>query len=71
MTVAVAVLQEEMVSFVLELASSAGFGQVAENLGVSEDDLEMMLAGQMGVASVCSAGCRGGQQGDLPVGWRC
>ena len=46
MTVAVAVLQEEMVSFVLELASTAGLGQVAENLGISEDDLELMLAGE-------------------------
>ena len=37
---------EEMVSSVLELASTAGLGQVAESMGVSEDDLELMLAGE-------------------------
>ena len=48
MTVAVVVSQEEMVSFVLELASSSGLGQVAETLGICEDDLELMLVGDLG-----------------------
>ena len=45
MTATATVSQEEMVSFVLDLAASAGFGQVAESIGVSEDDLESMVAG--------------------------
>ena len=46
MAVAVAVSQEEMVSLVLDVAAFASLQQVAEVLGVAEDDLEAMLSGQ-------------------------
>ena len=41
-----AISPEEMVCSVLELASTAGLRHVAESMGVSEDDVELMLAGE-------------------------
>ena len=38
---------EQMVYSVLELASTAGLRHVAESMGVSEDDVELMLSGEV------------------------
>ena len=46
MAVAVGFSQEEMVSLVLDVAAFASLQQVAEGIGVAEDDLEAMLSGE-------------------------